>query len=265
MTYHPKQMMPCAIFFATKTDNHYISLQKFASKIPKATEESVIAPEYLLTQGLRFTFDVRHPHRGLEGGFMELQNMAMGNYQRVGGNAGHSAQIQEDLKNLETAIDAEPIEKSMAGLQKRIQIAHQKSSMLLKTTAITCDGYFLYTPSQIWLGAFLAADEPLATFYVQTILGPSAEIMDQVIETLHSCAALLTEKSHVEEKEELRRIDKKLYKCRNPEKTDITSMHPTEKRAGDDGGLEEEKVVKKRKLAEAQRAGDDPFGPPITR
>ena len=268
MTYHPKQMMPCALFFATKTDNNYISLKSFASKLPKATEESVIAPEYLLTQGLRFTFDVRHPHRGLEGGFMELQAMAMGRYQGPSSSPEKAAEVQEKMMKVESPARDRAVEKSMSGIQKRIQNAHQRASSLLKTTAILGDAYFLYTPSQIWLGAFMAADESLCAFYVQAVLGASSDIGDQVIETLHACAALLIEgasgKSDAEEKEELKLIDKKLYKCRNPEKSDITTLNQAEKRTGDKGAMEEEKVVKKRKLEIEQREAEDPFGPTLT-
>ena len=68
MTYHPKQIMMCALFLATKSDLWHISLHKFVTRIGKITEEDVKAPEFLLMQGLRFTLDVRHPMRGLEGG-----------------------------------------------------------------------------------------------------------------------------------------------------------------------------------------------------
>ncbi|CAK97385.1 uncharacterized protein An17g00250, partial [Aspergillus niger] len=34
MTYHPKQIMPCALFLATKTDNYYLSLRQFAEGVP---------------------------------------------------------------------------------------------------------------------------------------------------------------------------------------------------------------------------------------
>lgn len=79
MTYHPKNIMACALFVATKTDNYYMSLRQFAAGIPgDTTADDVIAPEFLIMQSLRFTFDVRHPFRGLEGGIMELQAVAQG-------------------------------------------------------------------------------------------------------------------------------------------------------------------------------------------
>ena len=94
MTYHPKQIMPSALFLSTKTENHYTALKSFASKFPKTTPDDVIAPEFLVTQGLRFTFDVRHPHRGLEGGFMELLALASGDGQPPPHSEKSSRQLQ---------------------------------------------------------------------------------------------------------------------------------------------------------------------------
>src|ERR1700728_3827563 len=78
MTYSPVDIIKTALFFATKTENHYIRLTKFADAITDTKPEDVLACEFLLTQGLRFTFDVRHPFRALEGAVMELQAIANG-------------------------------------------------------------------------------------------------------------------------------------------------------------------------------------------
>ena len=78
MTYAPTALLKTALFFATKTENYYFRLTKFADGIGKTTPEDVLASEFLLTQGLRFTFDVRHPFRALEGAVMELQAIARG-------------------------------------------------------------------------------------------------------------------------------------------------------------------------------------------
>ena len=97
MTYHPKQIMPCALFLATKTDNYYLSLRQFAEGVPGQTSaDDIIAPEFLVMQSLRFTFDVRHPFRGLEGGIMELRAISQGQ----GQPAPHLQQSQtpEDLR-----------------------------------------------------------------------------------------------------------------------------------------------------------------------
>lgn len=46
---------------------------RFADKFPDTTAEEVLAAEYLLSQGIRYSFDVRHPFRGLEGLIMDLK------------------------------------------------------------------------------------------------------------------------------------------------------------------------------------------------
>ena len=66
--------------------------------------------------------------------------------------------------------------------------------------------------------------------------------------------------------DEFKRIDKKLYKCRNPEKIDLVGINKAVKRDGGDGvGGVDEKVVKKRKLERerSEREGDDIFGGPL--
>jgi len=78
MTYHAPDILKTALFFATKTENYYIPLKGFVAQIGKTTPEDIRASEFLLTQGLRFTFDVRHPFRALEGAVMELQSIADG-------------------------------------------------------------------------------------------------------------------------------------------------------------------------------------------
>lgn len=57
-------------------------------------------------------------------------------------------------------------------------------------------------------------------------------------------------------------IDKKLYKCRNPEKMDLVGMHKAQKRDGKEGEGLDEKVVKKRRMERerVEREGEEVFG-----
>lgn len=271
MTYHPKEMMPSALFLATKTENNYISLKNFAEKLEKFTPERVIAPEFLLTQGLRFTFDVRHPQRGLEGGFMELMALARGQYQSVAGTEMEPGELQKSMVKLEPAKGGRVASKSIDDVIIRIQTAHGKAKEVLKTTALLSDAYFLYTPSQIWLAAFLLADHPLARFYIDTKLPASSSIKPKLMNSLQACAEVLQTSVSAnpgpEEMEELKRIDKKLYKCRNPDKVDLISINKAQKRDGEakDGGGLDEKVIKKRKLERenSMKEQEDVFGPPL--
>ena len=262
MTYHPKELMPSVLFLSTKTENHYTALKNFVSKLSKITAEDVIAPEFLLTQGLRFTFDVRHPQRGLEGGFMEFMALAKG--QRGEG-------LKNEMLNLGGGKYSKKSTKSTEDLVQRIQEAHGRAKETLKTSALLTDVYFHHTPAQIWLSAFLLADEPLTSFYVRSNVSASADLKDKLTATLKSCSAILESSPSADpgegEMKELMKIDKKLYKCRNPEKMDLVSINKAQKRDGEDDAAKgpDEKTIKKRILErqKAEPASDNIFGPAV--
>lgn len=279
MTYHPKQIMPSALFLSTKTENHYTALKSFASKFPKTTPEDVIAPEFLVTQGLRFTFDVRHPHRGLEGGFMELLALASGDGRPPPYSEKSSRQLQLDFVQVHKGGKGLPDKGTVEQLKNRIRNAHGKAKELLKSSALLTDVYFLYTPAQIWLSALLIVDEPLCLFYLDTKLdaatanNPRTPVKSKLTATLRSCASLLHSSSGAtvtpgpEELKELKRIDKKLYDCRNPEKVDLVGINKAQKREGEGGveGMLDEKIVKKRKLEReaSLKEAEAVFGPEL--
>tara|TARA_R110002060_G_scaffold28973_2_gene39182 strand:+ start:1314 stop:2315 length:1002 start_codon:yes stop_codon:yes gene_type:complete len=249
MTYHPTDILKTALFFATKTENHYFRLTKFADQIGGTKAEDVLASEFLLTQGLRFTFDVRHPFRALEGAVMELQALSKGDIPALpgGGNvAGHRP----------------------SNMERRVKDAHGKAREYLKTSALLTDVYFHFTPSQIMMAALLLADSELIQWYMKSKLPSSAgEMLRKVLATLDSCADMLRSvepnaESAAAERKELKVLAKKLTKCRNPEKIDLVALQRA-KREGDEG--DEEKIVKKRKLEKEKSSADDLFGPEIKR
>ena len=269
MTYHPKEMMPSALFLATKTENHYTALKHFAAKLSKTTAEDVVAPEFLLTQGLRFTFDVRHPHRGLEGGFMELLALARGKGQPGHTNEVPSDQLQKNMINIEPVRGGSMKSKSVEDVVLRIQNAHGKAKETLKSSALLSDAYFLYTPSQIWLASLLLADEPLARFYIDTKFPTASYLKPKLLNTVQRCANLFRSSASADpgeaEMKELTKIDKKLYKCRNPEKMDMVSINKAQKRDGEGENGLDEKIIKKRKLEreKSMQEADDIFGPAL--
>ncbi|KAL9067989.1 MAG: hypothetical protein Q9161_006512 [Pseudevernia consocians] len=273
MTYHPKEMMPAALFLSTKTENHYTSLKIFASKLPKTTPESVVAPEFLLTQGLRFTFDVRHPHRGLEGGIMELLGLAQGMGQAISGIPKSSEQLQKEMVDIQAAKEGSKKSRSADEVIRRIQVAHGKAKEVGKSSALLTDVYFLYTPSQIWLSSLFLADEPLARFYIDTKIPTPSIIKPKLITTLQSCAELLRSSASANpgeaEMKALTKIDKKLFKCRNPDKVDIVGINKAQKRdsEGTGGNGLDEKVIKKRKLEreKSEKEAEDIFGPTLAK
>ncbi|KAL8840541.1 MAG: hypothetical protein Q9170_001294 [Blastenia crenularia] len=271
MTYHPKEIMPTAVYLAMKAEDNFHYVKSFAEKLPNITTEDILAPEFLLTQGLRFTFDVRHPFHGLEGGFMELLAFTNGK-----GHAGpwikkSPKELQEEMMGLGPAPSSSGKTATVKELVIRIEDAHGKAKKILKTSALLTDAYFLYTPSQIWLSTLLLVDEPLARFYLDTKMPATVEMKPKLVTVLQNCAGMLRSSAIAqpdkEEKKELKRIDKKLAQCRNPQKTDLVEMNKAQKRDPDHNGGSglDEKVAKRRKLEREQsmKETEDLFGPVI--
>ncbi|CAD6499352.1 BgTH12-03473 [Blumeria graminis f. sp. triticale] len=250
MTYHPADILKTALFFATKTENFYFRLTKFADAIGKTTPEDVLASEFLLTQGLRFTFDVRHPYRALEGAIMELQAISKMGTPALPGDSSMTS-------------------KKPINMERRIKDAHKKARDYLKSSTLLTDVYFHFTPSQIMVSTLMISDEELTKWYIK-LKFPGQEmqnLLSKVLNTIEKCAGMLkaidphSEPSTLERKE-LQGLAKKLKKCRNPEKMDLVGLQRA-KREGDYGyGA---KAMKKRKLAEeTQQANtNDIFGPAI--
>ena len=268
MTYHPKEIMPSALFLSTKTENRYISLQNFVSKLPKTTADDVIAPEFLLTQGLRFTFDVRHPQRGLEGGYMELTALAKEELVLAGNLEKTRKNLQQEMLSLKPVQKSGKTTSNVDSLIARIQTAYGKAKDILKTSALLTDAYFLYTPSQLWLAALLQADEPLTRFYIDVKFPTASPMKTKLVNILQACGSLYESSPSAnpgkEEVAELTKIDKRLYKCRNPDKIDLVGINNAQKREGEEDKLDE-KVIKKRKLEReaSEKEAADVFGPPI--
>lgn len=251
MTYPPKTMLKTALFFATKTEHHYTPVKDFAARIANTEAEEILASEFILTQGLRFTFDVRHPLRAHVGMTMELQAMAAGKLDS-GSSSSSSSSIPADL-------------------EARVGKAYGAIRSVLKTHAQVTDVYFHYTPSQICFAAMYLADASLATWYLGVkMAGEQHEAGVRAVQTVQRCAAMLREYDSLgmgepssEEKKELRRLTKKLGKCMDPEKMDLVGLQRAKREGADD--LEGDKRAKKRKLEResVQQEGADLFGPAL--
>jgi len=246
MTYHPKTIMMCALFLATKAEHHYVPLSRFVVDLDGISEDDVKAPEFLVMQGLRFTLGVWHPMRGLEGAVLE-----MGEWSREGWVVGQAEGVGMD----------------------RVGRAADGAKKFLVREAQMTDAYFLYTPSQIWVSALMCADEALGRGFVDRKLqdlGDGAPEMDAMKKrlwaVLRDCVELLKSYKSPEEdgaeRKEMRRIGKKLTVCQNPEKVDIVAVaraKAAEKREGTEEKREEKS--KKRKVEEQSKGRDeDVFG-----
>ncbi|KAF7948428.1 uncharacterized protein EAE97_003839 [Botrytis byssoidea] len=247
MTYTPTTILKTALFFATKTENHYFRITRFASDIGKTTTEEILSSEFLLTQGLRFQFDIRHPYRGLEGAIMEL--LAISTH-KVSIPAELESQRPENMHNL-------------------ILEGHGHARHYLKTSALLCDSYFHYTPSQIMFASLYLASAPLATFYLalksynpsnpDTNTATSTyQKLFTLIKNLAQILSSIPEEQTPEQRQEIQALVKKLKKCRNPEKADLVGLQKM-KREGVEGkdGEDEEKIIKKRKMEREQRLKEE--------
>lgn len=157
----------------------------------------------------------------------------------------------------------------------RVREAHGKAREYLKTSAILTDAYFHYTPSQIMLASLLIADPELTDWYMRVKFtssnNPESEetLRDKVMMALEDCSNMLktippSSKPSSDEIVALKTLNKKLQKCRNPDKIDLVAINKVAKREGGDQGLDE-KTAKKRRLEREmnEKEGHDLFGPEI--
>jgi cyclin H len=157
--------------------------------------------------------------------------------------------------------------------EKDIGKAADKVKVLLKREAQMTDAYFLYTPSQIWLGALYAVNPDLIRHYLDAKFHELADnipddVSEKITRAISSCAQILLAYRSPEDdklqRKEMNRIGKKLIACQNPEKLDIVAVakaKAAEKREGDSGSEAEAKKMKKRKLErERAKRDEDVFG-----
>lgn len=272
MDYHPRNIMPTALFLATKTENNFISLGAFAEKLSaipglkKCTVETILAPEFILTQGLRFCFDVRHPFRALRGFYAQelaiLKDLAKGGQAPQGFTSRPAAQIQKDL------LRGKPPQKFLDTVGDHMYANVKKT---LSTVALLSDAYFLYTPAQIHFAAWHIHNPVVLEYYLDLKLSnyPNLVPKERLLKVIRECAALLQayEKQAQGDMGELKQIDKKLQRCQNPDKKDLVSLNKAKKRDGMADGEISETVAKKRKLQREknEKESEDLFGPALVR
>ncbi|CAJ2510502.1 Uu.00g133110.m01.CDS01 [Anthostomella pinea] len=249
MTYPPTELLKTCLFFGCKAEGYYMRLSKFAEKFPNTTGEEVLAAEYVLCQGIRFAFDVRHPFRALEGAVMVLRRA--GDYD-----------------------------------DDRINKAHKRTRDILKFSPLVTDAYYHYTPSQIMLAALAMADEGLVHRMLQDAFAAQGEgPKEKIWAVIQNCRELLEKEppermtsfwGTPDSNRTIKPLNKKLKKCRDPDRVDLISLQKARREQGlqkpkpkvglqDDGdvfgkSLDQERESKRRKVA---AGGDDVFGPPL--
>ncbi|PHH60127.1 hypothetical protein CDD81_2085 [Ophiocordyceps australis] len=206
MTYPPTELLKTSLFFGCKAESFFIRLGKLAEKFPNTTGEQILAGEYLLCQGIRFAFDVRHPFRGLEGAMLELR-------------------------------------RRLPDEQSRLNKAHGRAREVLKFSALVTDAYFRYTPSQILMAALLMVDSGLVDVLIpkpgsgagdaDSTLAARSQGYDKTMAALEECRAMLQEEpperlteywSKPETLKSMKPLRKKLQKCRDPDRADLVAL-----------------------------------------
>lgn len=166
MTYPPTELLKTCLFFGSKAEGFYTRLSKLAEKFPNTTGEQILAGEFLLCQGIRFAFDVRHPFRALEGAILEL-------------------------------------ERKHPEEQGRVRRAHVRAREILKFSPLVTDVYFHYAPSQIMMAALLMADAYLVDLLLpgdlkveedtDECIGAHKDLREKMLDTIKACKAMLEE------------------------------------------------------------------------
>ncbi|RYP58157.1 hypothetical protein DL770_010499 [Monosporascus sp. CRB-9-2] len=251
MTYPPTELLKTCLFFGCKAEGYYMRLSKFAEKFPKTTGEEIVAAEYILCQGLRFAFDVKHPFRALEGAIMELRRLG---------------DFDDD----------------------RINRAHRKARDILKFSPLVTDAYFHYTPSQIMLASLAIADEGLVErISAQAFPGQGEAAKERILNVIESCRDILKREppekmgnywGTPESNAVIKPLIKKLKKCRDPDRVDLVALQKAKREQAlqkpkpkpkpglkDDGDvfggkIDDARDPKRRKVGSN---GEDVFGPPL--
>ncbi|KAK6330652.1 hypothetical protein TWF718_002849 [Orbilia javanica] len=232
-SYHPKHLLTTILFLATKTENNYLSTAEFCKRIPKLTPEAVLKYEFKVAGGIGWDFEIRHPLRGADGGIMELLTALGSN------SADPGLQV---LK-----------EKLGQNQSRRVTDAAGRMKGYLTKEALVSDVYYHYTPPQIFLGALWLADKELAEAYIEWRFGENSlmgrplkkkkkekkgkeknvedeaaaaeaskppALAPKLIPVVAACAEMMLKAQEYEKisVDVLKRIDKKLHRCQNPQK-----------------------------------------------
>ncbi|KAI0757125.1 cyclin-like protein [Daedaleopsis nitida] len=178
MDWHPKNVMLTALFLATKTTNHPISLESYASHIPRTVPSDVLDLEFLVAQSLGFDFAAWHSHRALWGIWLDLQTL-------------QDISVEELTKAYEAAMGC------------------------VRATRLT-DAEFIYTPSQIALACLSIAAPTLASAWARAKFPTSPH--PPVLDVLEPIKAIILRDGSSPDVEAVREVDRRLRLCKNPEK-----------------------------------------------
>ena len=75
MDYHPKDILLTCLFLATKSESERIPIEEFGQKLMLPSTDSILALEFIVSQGLKFEYLIHHPYRPAYGFFLDLQTI----------------------------------------------------------------------------------------------------------------------------------------------------------------------------------------------
>lgn len=199
MEYRPRNVVYTIVFLAAKSENYFISIESFCSRLPKILAKEILDLEFIVLLSLKFTLLVHHPYRPLYGFFLDFQQVIL-----------YSLPTIYDIK-----IDA-------------IGALHDKAKKWLNDHALLSQVMFLFTPPQIALAALYDCDQRITERYLERKFGHqkggsegagslSTKQYQQLVETIKKCVVLA--KTALEtSKEQSTRIDEKCFFALNPSK-----------------------------------------------
>ncbi|KAI5468110.1 cyclin-like protein [Mariannaea sp. PMI_226] len=253
MTYPATDLLKTSLFFGCKAEGFFYKLGAFSEKFPNTTGEQILAGEFLLCQGIRFAFDVRHPFRALEGAVLELR-------------------------------------KRLPDEESRINRVHARAREILKFSPLVTDAYFHYTPSQMMMAAISIVDHDLLDILVplpmqngnQAHVQAHTDMREKIMNTIGACRKMLEEEppermtdywGTPEIVKAMKPLRKKLQKCRDPDRANLVNLQRArreqalnkEKKATiqtDDGAVFGDEIQREAKRVKLEKM-DDPFGPPL--
>ncbi|RPA84364.1 hypothetical protein BJ508DRAFT_412759 [Ascobolus immersus RN42] len=176
LAYSPTHIIRTAIFLTTKTENHYTPLNRFLQILEQAnadgrwkcTKDELLAPEFVVSIGLQWCFDVRQPFRALEGFVYELFDLVRTGEERENGVPTTSSYTPANPTEFPDGITPtrffwEALRDELASMgmsledvsENAIRDTHAYSRNLLKTEVPVHESLtFRYTPPQLAMAAF---------------------------------------------------------------------------------------------------------------
>ncbi|ORY77699.1 cyclin-like protein [Protomyces lactucae-debilis] len=177
LQYHPKSIMITCLFLATKTCEHYVPLDTFATKL-KTSKEAIIQHEFEISSTILFDYVHWSAYRPLHGFVLDMERFCA-----------------EEPKIFEL---------------KAISQAHSAAKALI-SSCLWSDLPFLHAPSHLALAALLAVAEELVTGYL------AAKGLESLQDNLHDIRrALLETSATAADLAAVKAVDKKIYYSSDP-------------------------------------------------